>query len=104
MCIRDSAKSEWGYLTGDVRQKQNIAFIASLYFNKSMNNICIVNKRFPQKGKFINEGSYNYITTEDNLPAFEFRWKGMIMPGAKSIFVFSRDVIRIAPLTDEVAK
>ncbi len=69
-----------------------------------MSTIRIVSKRFPKKGYFINEGSYDYITTPDGLPAFAFRWQGMIFRGSKAQFIFARDAARIGRIPDDVAR
>src|SRR5437867_2308284 len=70
-----------------------------------MSTIRVVSVRSPKKGRFIKEGRYEYITTSDGgLPAFDFRWQGMVFPGSKAQFVFARDALRIGRIPDDVAQ
>jgi hypothetical protein len=69
-----------------------------------MTKIRVVHKRFPKKGRFINQGAYDYFTTPDGLPAFAFRWQGMLLSGSKAQFIFARDVVRISRIPDDVAR
>lgn len=69
-----------------------------------MSTIRIVNKQFPKKGYFIREGSYDYFTTPEGLPAFAFRWQGIVFRGSKAQFVFARDALRIGRIPDDVAR
>jgi hypothetical protein len=66
--------------------------------------IRVVGKQFPKHGRHIGGGKYEYVVAADGVPTMRFRWRGIMFNGSMTTFVFPRDVVKIGPISDDVAK
>jgi len=63
----------------------------------------------PKQGPFIAKGDYDFIKTEDAMPAMQAVWGIPKLMGAynaeeKRLFVFGKDAIKIAPTEDKMTQ
>jgi len=55
-------------------------------------------------GQRVAPGVYEFVKSDDGLPAMRFRWQGFLFKGSEATFVFARDVIAVTPCPDETLK
>lgn len=58
----------------------------------------------PKRGKSIPEGRYDYIKTENGLPAMRAIWKGSLFSSEERIFAFSEHATKFSEADDETSR
>jgi hypothetical protein len=87
-------------LTADYREVR----IGYLVVSSAMIQLRIVYRRVPSGGKHIPEQKCEYFKAPDGLPAINCRWEGLFFGREEREFVFARDSVGVARVSDSTAK